>query len=89
MPGAHEWLEAFWELSTDRQIGMSAGPIPSASIDAWADRRGMDDGERALFRSCIRAMDHEWQSAAQGGEQDTISEHPLTPERFTAMFGGQ
>jgi len=48
----------------------------------------MSAQERDVFRACIRAMDAEWRNQSSG-EQDTISEHPLTPGRFKAMFGGQ
>lgn len=53
LPGAEEWLDAFLEMSCDRQLGMAAGPIPSASIDRWP----ISDDERPAFRACIRAMD--------------------------------
>lgn len=57
LPGADEWLSAFWELATDRQIGMAAGPIPSSAIDRWIDRNGMMPCEAETFRRCIRAME--------------------------------
>ena len=56
LPGAEEWLDAFLELTTDRQMGMGLGPIPSAAIDRWP----VEDAERASFRACIRAMDREY-----------------------------
>lgn len=49
---------AFWDLNTERQIGMSAGPIPFSAIGAYADRygiRSVDEFDR--FKSIIRAMD--------------------------------
>lgn len=56
LPGAQEWLDAFIELSTERQMGMGLGPIPSSAIDRWP----VDDVERPAFRACIRAMDREY-----------------------------
>lgn len=89
LPGGQEWLEAFWELGTDRQIGMKAGPIPASSIEAFADRQDMHDSERATFRQCVREMDAEWLAMQNGDDREPISDHPLTPDRFKAMFGGQ
>lgn len=37
--------QAFSDLSSDRQIGMAAGPIPWSSVDAWAKRNGIDEPE--------------------------------------------
>ena len=54
-PGYEDWLAAFWELCTDRQNGMAAGPIPAASIDRHT--AGWPDHEAAAFRTCLRAMD--------------------------------
>jgi hypothetical protein len=56
MDGLGEILSAFHELSTDRQIGMAAGPIPSASIDRRVT--GMSDSDAAFFRRCIRELDN-------------------------------
>lgn len=53
LPGAEEWLSAFWELNTDRPIGMGQGAIPSASIARLAV--DMLDGD--MFAIVIRAMD--------------------------------
>lgn len=52
---------AFWELSTERQIGMGLGPIPWTAIVAYArELRFDDDDERERFRGLIRAMDGEY-----------------------------
>ena len=70
MPGLDEWLMAFWELSTDRQIGMNVvGPIPAASVDRWARSY---PGEEDAFRSAIRAMDRVFLAHANG-KQDPAS----------------
>ena len=56
LPGFEPWLLAFWELSTDRQIGGErTGPIPAASIAR--ECVDMEPDEAALFRRCIRALD--------------------------------
>jgi len=54
-PGFEPWIEAFWELSTDRQIGSVLGPIPAASIHRHV--MGWCEEEADLFRVCIRFMD--------------------------------
>jgi len=36
-------LGAVMELSTERQIGFSAGPIPVSVIDNYLDRHGLPD----------------------------------------------
>ncbi len=61
LPGADGLLTAFWALSSDRPVGMSAGAIPFTAIDAYARRMGVDDpDEFALLLAAIRAMDGVW-----------------------------
>lgn len=55
-PGCGAWIDAFQELSTDRQLTQyGSGPIPSASIERHI--QGWDEWNAALFKKCIRAMD--------------------------------
>ena len=52
-----EWAfwESFWELSSDRQTGLEAGPIPWSSIRQYASENpGM---ELDVLLPIIRAMD--------------------------------
>lgn len=65
MPGADEWLAAFWDLHTDRQIGMAAGPIPGAAIDRWVAMGRVHPAEADHFRRCMRACDEAWREAAE------------------------
>lgn len=55
MSGWEPWLAAFWELGTDRQLGMATGPIPAASIDRHTAGWPRDDA--AMFRRVMRALD--------------------------------
>lgn len=55
VPGASAWYAAFWELSSDRQIGMGEGPIQYSSIRLYTS--GWPADEVAMFTRCIRAMD--------------------------------
>lgn len=53
--------DAFWSLSSDRQVGMGEGGIPFTAIDRYAQRYGMDrldDFDR--FQSLIRGLDGEY-----------------------------
>jgi hypothetical protein len=52
-----QW-QAFWDLHTDRPMGMSVGPIPFGAIHVYADRYGIEGvDEFDAFRDLIRAMD--------------------------------
>lgn len=51
-----DW-KAFWALSTDRQIGMTAGAIPWSSIDRYAQRFDVIGDEFERLMRVIRAMD--------------------------------
>lgn len=52
------YLVAFWELSSDRQVGMAAGPIMFSSIDTYARRYMIDDPEEfELLVQMIRVCD--------------------------------
>lgn len=94
LPGADAWLADFWELSTDRQIGMAAGPIPAASIARHT--AGWDIIEAERFRSCIRAMDRAYLEAVNPGPDGkakrrmdpavAASDNPAR-DAFRAAFG--
>lgn len=55
LPGCDEYLAAFFELSSDRQIGMAPGPLPAASIARHV--QGWDQTEAERFRQVMRALD--------------------------------
>lgn len=56
-----EWLwDAFWDLSSDRQVGFSAGPIMWASLDAYARRHRINGAIFNRFVSLLRKMDREF-----------------------------
>jgi hypothetical protein len=55
------YWDAFWELSSDRQVGMAIGRIPFSSIDRYAQRYDLDQvDEFDLFREVMRSMDAEF-----------------------------
>ncbi len=49
--------EAFWDLSSERQISMAAGPIPHGAIRAYAAEYQLGDAFYETFRGLIRDMD--------------------------------
>jgi hypothetical protein len=53
------WLwNAFWELTTERQFGMSIGPIPVSKIREYLrDELELDGGEYDRVRTIIRKAD--------------------------------
>lgn len=52
------YWNAFYNLSSDRQRGFGAGPIPWSSIDRYAIRYQVDQPEQfELFVRLVRAMD--------------------------------
>lgn len=51
------YVDAFWELSTERQFGMGIGPIPITAMQAYARHYEMDDEEEFDFVYFIKAMD--------------------------------
>lgn len=56
-------LDAFWELSSERQFGFGLGPIPWSSIVAYAEFVGLDREAFFIFLRIIREMDEayvEW-----------------------------
>lgn len=53
----HFYLRAFWDLSTERQIGAAVGPIPATKIDDYACRKGLDLSMMEAFKTIIRTMD--------------------------------
>lgn len=79
------YLEAFWDMSTDRQIGMGEGPIPFSAIDRLAVRLGLDPGAFQRLKSLIRTMDHEYlRIRAQKPDIDSDDDDPTSESRLQA-----
>ena len=82
LPGFEPWLLAFWELSTDRQIGGErTGPIPASSISR--ECADMDPDEAVLFRRCMRALDRVYLAHLTNAADKPRK--VLTPEIFMGM----
>jgi hypothetical protein len=85
LPGLLPWLDAFWELSTERHIGMGPGPIPNSAIGHWAQKLVID--EPSMFLACIRAMDKVYlDHAGAPKDEDTVSSHTMSPDLFDKLF---
>lgn len=69
-----EWSvwESFWELSTERQIGMSAGPIPVSKIIEHAKTRSGVPSEALI--ALIRIMDAEYLKPPPKGDGKTLKD---------------
>lgn len=89
LPGARWLYDAFWELSTDRQIGMAAGPIPASSIAR--ETVGWPDDDAEAFRIAMREMDGVWLEHTRRGRDGapdrdmTGSDNPAR-DAFRAAF---
>lgn len=53
-------FEAFWELSTDRQINMTLGPIPSRSVREYARDYSLAGERFDAFLAAVRVLDGEY-----------------------------
>lgn len=88
LPGAAAWWEAFWELGTERQIGMAEGPIPANAIREAA--HGLSRDEADGFRRVMRAMDAIYLAHRAGPksvQRKHVSQQPVTPALVKAVFG--
>lgn len=57
-PDLAEHMSAFYELSTERQMGMGLGPIPASLIRRYAcDQIDLDGDDLELFYSILRRTD--------------------------------
>jgi hypothetical protein len=56
-PGLGIYYRAFWELSSERQIGMGCGPIPHSAIVGYARNYRMSDDQEFDLIYLMRKMD--------------------------------
>ena len=56
------WLwSAFWELTSERQLGMAIGPIPGSKIREYMrDELGLDGAQYDYACTVIRNVDNEY-----------------------------
>jgi hypothetical protein len=59
----YEWLwDAYWELDTCRQTGMSVGPIPWTAIQQYAEAEMLNADETYMLHTVIRSMDKKFKA---------------------------
>ena len=69
LPQHQLYMEAFNELSTERQIGMGVGPIPRSAIRAYAQELGIVGDEFEHFHRIIRLVDNDYLQAANSSKK--------------------
>lgn len=57
LPESDVYMRAFWQLSTERQVGFSVGQIPVSKIEEYGDKHGYDCITLDIFKQMIREMD--------------------------------
>lgn len=57
LPTSEFFLNAFADLSTERQMGMGLGPIPWSVTQLYAERKQLDPQMTEAFVTVIRTMD--------------------------------
>ena len=57
LPSEVFYMQAFWELSTTRQVGMAPGPIPWTATQKYTEVHGLDNQAAALMHRVVRALD--------------------------------
>lgn len=72
-PGDEFYLQAFFELSTERSFGMGAiGPIPWSRIIDYGQRAGLDKQMQDVLVRVLRTLDEEylkWQREQEAANQ--------------------
>lgn len=76
------YWEGFHILSTERQIGMAAGPIPASKIEKYAVDLGLASDEIDIFDRVIRNIDSAYLSESspetRPGKQQLRDEVPAS-----------
>lgn len=87
LDGFGGWYEDFWELSSERQIGMGVGPIPASAIDRHVAGWHYEDAD--MFRAVIRAMDGVYLEMANRRDDEPKADSEPTSARdaFRGAFG--
>lgn len=82
--GLEAYYDAFVELSTDRQSGMSVGPIPWSSIDRYACRHEIEGEAFEYLVRMVRALDDAFlahcRKEAPKGDKDDGRSSRVQPE---------
>src|SRR5690606_27200047 len=71
MPGLEVFLEAFWDLSTCRQIGMGLGPIPWTSVQEYCRINGGGEDFNRDIHYHVRQLDIAYLEWANKNSKET------------------
>jgi hypothetical protein len=70
--GNELFFSAFFELDSDRQFGMSIGPIPWRSINEYAKEYHFDEWQRELLFYSIQKLDKVYLEKVNSDNANTI-----------------
>jgi hypothetical protein len=70
MPGLDIFLQAFWDLSTCRQMGMGLGPIPWTATREYVTILGGSEEFQEDFHYLIRRIDSAYLQWASENTKD-------------------
>lgn len=59
-PGLELYLVGFFDLSGERSIGMTAGPIPWSAIQRYCDHHHLDPDQGEEMHHHIAVLDDVW-----------------------------
>ncbi len=59
------YIQAFWDLSTERQLGFTVGPIPQSAIQRYPGVDQLSPAMMVLFKTVIRSMDSTYRDWAE------------------------
>ena len=59
------YLQSFWELSTERQLGFTVGPIPESAIRMYGGAHHLSPVMMVVFKAVIRSMDSTYRDWAE------------------------
>ena len=80
-PGDSFYMQAFWDLSTERQLGFTVGPIPVSRIHSYPGVRHMSPAMMWMFESVIRAMDSAYRDWAESERDKANKKKPKGQDR--------
>lgn len=81
----YEWLwEAFADLDTCRDMGVSAGPIPWTAIEQYARANELGVDETWMLHLVIRHIDNIWREGRSKASAMETSQTTKVPHRGTA-----
>lgn len=78
MPGAGAYFTAFWDLSGDRQSGLTIGAISFVAVDAYARRYGYEGEQFEALFHFVKIIDNRWLEIMRKKSKSQTEELSLT-----------